>query len=263
MKNIKLGLAISKKIDINDKVVTMFIDVCNQKNIETTFVEDVTNLDVDALVTFGGDGTLLHFATRVSPNTPIFGVNMGNLGFLTQIDSTLDSINNCLDKLVKNDYAIVPHCLLQLEYEINGEKKSFRAINDLVLSGIGRSKTVEIDAVIANNNLSLIGDGIIIATPTGSSAYSIVCGGSILLNDANAFILTPIGNRYCPIVYNNDNSVILTPKNDKIELYLDGNQIKDYFGQEILVKKATEPCNFITFNDSFFVKLSKRLSSGF
>ncbi len=149
----------------------------------------------DILVSIGGDGTLISVIRRTFlHNKPVLGINMGNLGFLTDIQK--DEVSIFLEKLVNGNYRIDRRMLLEvtLNYS-NGEKKRSFALNDAVITRNNISKMVHIKALIDKEPFNTYyGDGLIISTPTGSTAYNISSGGPVVYPFSKILIITPI----CP-----------------------------------------------------------------
>lgn len=152
---------------------------------------------IDLLVTLGGDGTLLSGARLVAPyGTPVLGVNLGHLGFLTSIAA--GDIEDAFDRLVRGDYWLDERFTLEVEVRGNGgEVNSFLALNDAVLHKGGLARMIRL-ALYVGHDREEIGtysaDGIIIATPTGSTAYSLSAGGPIVEPSVDCLVATPI----CP-----------------------------------------------------------------
>jgi len=170
---------------------------------------------VDAVIVLGGDGTLLSVARLVEGrNIPIIGVNLGGLGFLTEV--TLEEIYTTLDKLFKGEFVPDPRLILKAHVYRQGERvvQSY-CLNDTVVSKGTQARMIKLEIFINGQFVtSLRGDGLIIATPTGSTAYSLSAGGPIINPSVEALILTPI----CPHTLTNRPVVI--PASAKIETIL-------------------------------------------
>lgn len=142
------------------------------------------------LVSLGGDGTILHLAPRIMRyGVPLVGVNLGHKGFLTELD------RNTMDRLItaaEGDFAIVPRMMLDVEILRDGRRIfADTAINEALISGIVQN--VRLTALGDGERiLNFSGDGIIVASPTGSTAYSMSAGGPLVEPDAENIILTPI-----------------------------------------------------------------------
>ena len=154
----------------------------------------------DFIVSIGGDGTLISLARRCYHyNKPILGINAGRLGFLTDIP--LQEMESFIDKIIKNEYRIDKRMFLEVELK-GKESKNLVAFNDVVLIRPSIEGMVDIDAYASSQIAkmeqkhinSYYGDGLIISTPTGSTAYNLSAGGPIVFPFTEALILTPI----CP-----------------------------------------------------------------
>ena len=150
---------------------------------------------VDLMIVLGGDGTLLAVARAIgSRPVPILGVNLGTLGFLAETSS--DELFQALEEILAGRYLVEPRMRLDIEVERDGECVGrFLALNDAVLARTALSRMVDLDvradgAAVATYHA----DGLIVATPTGSSAYSLSAGGPLMLPGVEAIVLTPI----CP-----------------------------------------------------------------
>jgi len=170
---------------------------------------------VDAIIVLGGDGTLLSVARLMEGrNIPIIGVNLGGLGFLTEV--TLEEIYTTLDKVFKNEFVADPRLILKAHVHRQGERVvQSNCLNDTVVSKGTQARMIRLE-IFTNGHFvtSLRGDGLIISTPTGSTAYSLSAGGPIVNPSVEALILTPI----CP--HTLTNRPIVIPARAKIEVIL-------------------------------------------
>lgn len=148
---------------------------------------------VDMIIVLGGDGTLLSVARLTEgKDVPILGVNLGGLGFLTEI--TLEELFPTLGKVFKNEFVTDNRLLLKANVHRQGERvaQSF-VLNDVIVSKGTLPRMINLEIYIDNQFVtSLRGDGAIIATPTGSTAYSLSAGGPIIYPSTHAMVLTPI-----------------------------------------------------------------------
>ena len=151
-------------------------------------------VELDALVTFGGDGTLLRGARLLAGReTPILGVNLGRVGFLTT--ATRDSLDSALDALVTGQYQTERRQALRAAIrDAEGEVRSTQiAVNDVAVHKGGVARVIRVNVFIQGENVGpYSADGIIVATPTGSTAYSLSAGGPIVVPGVEAIIITPI-----------------------------------------------------------------------
>ena len=164
----------------------------------------------DFIVALGGDGTLLAVANHYGrKGIPILGVNIGGLGFLTNV--TFRELSNTLVEIAEKKFKIEKRMVMKAVFD----RKVFYALNDFTISTRVPGRVVEFSAVINKEYVCrFIADGIIIATPTGSTAYSLATGGPILLPDAEAIIITPIAPHTLSV------RPIVLPASDKIEIQI-------------------------------------------
>ncbi|MGH7518162.1 MAG: NAD(+)/NADH kinase [Gemmatimonadales bacterium] len=152
---------------------------------------------LDALITFGGDGTLLRGARLLGnrPATPILGVNLGRVGFLTT--ATLETLDQALTALVGGDYNVEQRqALTAAIVTAQGRVRATQtALNDVAIHKGGVARVIRVDVHIQGSNVGpYSADGIVVATPTGSTAYNLSAGGPILVPGVQALVVTPI----CP-----------------------------------------------------------------
>lgn len=150
--------------------------------------------EVDVLVTIGGDGTLISTARRsFSYLKPIVGINMGNLGFLTDVHK--DDVENFVSRLMKGDYRVDNRIMIESTITTRDSIKTIYAFNDVVITRKHISKMVHVKASIEKEPFNTYyGDGLIISTPTGSTAYNISAGGPVVYPYSQIIVITPI----CP-----------------------------------------------------------------
>ncbi len=149
---------------------------------------------VDVVAVFGGDGTLLYAARLVAPSgIPILGVNLGSLGFLTEVK--IEEMRQAFSRLLSGEYLLESRMLLEVEVYHGGRCDRYLALNDAVINKGALARIIELEVTANEDPVMLIrADGLIISTPTGSTAYSLSAGGPILYPTLEAFIITPI----CP-----------------------------------------------------------------
>ncbi len=157
---------------------------------------DALGAQVDLVIAIGGDGTMLYAARRVAAQgVPLLGINRGRLGFLT--DVTPDSLEEVLDAVLRGDYSSEQRAMLEARIDLDGGAAGMPmlALNDVVLQGRDSGHMLDyvtwVDGSYVN---SPAGDGLIVATPTGSTAYALSCGGPIIHPAVDAMVMVPI----CP-----------------------------------------------------------------
>ena len=199
----------------------------------------------ELLVALGGDGTILRVLKELGDViTPIFGINLGSLGFLTCVSSADAML--AVGSIVARDYTLSSRQLLHMRVIRDGaEIASQRALNDVVLSRGAVSRMINIEARVNGRFLTAYhADGMIVATPTGSTAYTLAAGGPILDPDSGVFIITPI----CPHVLTNrpvivtdgaEVEILLGPEQSEISLNVDGAELaRIRSGDRIVIRKA-------------------------
>lgn len=154
---------------------------------------DLSALEADVALVLGGDGTVLHTARRMGDRpTPVLGVNLGRLGFLTELDpgELLDHLGDLAARRYTVESLMTLDCTLKSAL---GPTRRFRGLNDVVLRAAPTFSLVEIALCIDGEDvMTYRGDGLILATPVGSTAHSLSAGGPILPPDAHMFVITPI-----------------------------------------------------------------------
>src|SRR4029434_1343240 len=169
----------------------------------------------DVIAVFGGDGTLLHAARLVAGSgIPILGVNLGSLGFLTEVK--LEEFRLAFEDLLSGDYTLENRILLGVEVFRKGRVLDrYLAVNDAVINKGALARIIELEVTVNSQLVSLIrADGLIVATPTGSTAYSLSAGGPIVYPTLAAFIINPI----CP--HTLTNRPVVVPDDGTIEVCL-------------------------------------------
>lgn len=231
-----LGLAVHPKALRASDALDSLSRACDKNGIELYPIGDKQILDAnsrcDAVASVGGDGTLLSALHRAYPaNIPIWGINVGHLGFLTT--SGISEIEDGVSRLKKGEYQIEYRAMISAEIRNSKEISSgLVALNDIVLQRKSTSGIAIFDAELDGRYLaSYEVDGLIIATPTGSTAYSLSAGGSILSPTLKAFMVTPICAHSLsarPLVFPDSSVLKITPRfddfNETILVLIDGRE---------------------------------------
>jgi len=208
------------------KVLSPILSESPWKSIER---EDIPT-DVEMIIVLGGDGTLLSVARQVwNKNIPILGVNLGGLGFLTEI--TLDELYSVLERVVRDDFEINEREVLNAGVIRRGERiAEFIVLNDAVINKGALARIIDLETTINGEYLSTFrSDGLIISTPTGSTAYNLSAGGPIVYPSLHTIIITPICPHTLtirPIIIPDDVKIraLLKSRNEEVLLTLDGQQ---------------------------------------
>jgi len=176
------------------RVAVAEIQTARMGGLECETFEDPAALarETDLLLVFGGDGSMLRTIRESDgSSTPILGVNQGRLGFLTSISDK--NIADGLEKLWRNDFVIESRPLVEAMGQGQGQPVCMTALNDIVISRGAVSRLIELEVSVNDKYVTCYrGDGLILSTPTGSTAYSLSAGGPIISPGAEVFAITPI-----------------------------------------------------------------------
>ena len=227
--------------------------------------------DISCIITLGGDGTLIRVARDTSYlNIPLIGVNLGHLGYLTSLGSE-GNIEDMVDKLIADEYSIENRMMLDSYVKKSGAaSKTHQALNEVVIKGNACTKLIKCRVYVNEELLNeYCADGIIVATPTGSTAYNLSAGGPIVEPGARMFIITAI----CPHVLNQRSIVLEPDSNIEIELTNDNKQevfavfdgdiqIRFDHNSRLIVKESDTKTKLIklkggTFLDNLRTKMSR------
>ncbi|MDB9961306.1 NAD kinase [Oceanihabitans sp.] len=224
----------------------------------------------DLLISIGGDGTILRAITFVKNlGIPIVGINTGRLGFLATVQT--DDIEKAFSNILKGNYNLSERSLLSIETTPENEdiKNLNFALNEIAVSRKNTTSMITVETRLNNEYLtSYWSDGLIISTPTGSTGYSLSCGGPVITPDANSLVLTPIAP------HNLSARPLVIPDSTEIELRVSGRE--DYFlvsldsriatlhnSAVIKIKKASFTIKMIELHEeSFLDTLRKKLLWG-
>lgn len=180
-------------------------------------VEKLSN-EYDFVISIGGDGTILRSANEIGElSIPIIGLNKGRLGFLA--NSPIEIIDSIIEKITNSNYRISERTIIQVEFE--GKTKN--ALNEISISRKNTTSLITIDTKLNDQYLNTYwADGLIISTPTGSTGYSLSCGGPIIMPDSKNLVLTPIAPHNL-----NARPLVISDKK-QIEISINGRE-NEYF----------------------------------
>jgi len=226
--------------------------------------------EVDLMLVLGGDGTMIATARLIGDQeVPVLGVNYGGLGYLTEF--RIEELYGALEMILSGNYRLDKRVMLDVELQRNDKViTSNRVLNDVVINKSALARIIEIDVSFNHQFVSSFrADGLIVATPTGSTAYNLSAGGPIVFPSMNAMVLTPIcpftlSNR--PLVVPDSGEIELTLKtdNEEVALTLDGQvgcpmQVED----RVMIRKSRTTFNLIQpSNRNYFDVLRDKLRWG-
>jgi len=266
------------------EAVTFVIEWCSRRGHTATLCDDLKShikggnassprdelwKHSDIVVSLGGDGTMLASVRALGRNTrPILGVNLGSLGFLTPF--VPEELTEALDRVAANSYHLEERMMLKAEPLEGEELQSPYSLNDIVVDKGGISRVINI-SLYANGNYvsSYTADGLIVSTPTGSTAYSLAVGGPILDPTMQAIIVTPISAFTLtsrPLVFppEFELEVRIRSEHGKALLTIDGQVASEFLPKgSIKITRAEHTAKFIKFPESsFYDILRKKLHWG-
>ena len=222
--------------------------------------------EVDLLLVFGGDGTILRVVREIEgAQTPILGINVGRMGFLTAVSSR--DLPASLEKLWADDFVIETRPLLHATGRCRGEPIHLSALNDLVISHGAVSRLIELDVSVNDKPLTRYrGDGLIVSSATGSTAYSLSAGGPIISPGAEVFAITPIcahalSNRPVIISSNSVVRVELVSKDMETIVAADGQLLANVTaGDAVTIRRSPRRVRLLHLGEmSFFETVRQKL----
>ena len=264
----KIGV-VGNIVKIRDEtVVGLFLRFLQTEGYEAVLFEKAEDIGgVDALVVLGGDGAILHAATEAArKNIKLIGINYGNLGFLTEYEKEeTERVKELLSELREGSCPILRRTMLELE--VNGQKHY--GLNEVVLQrdySAADTQIAKLNVKINGEDAdTVVGDGLLLCTPTGSTAYSLSAGGALLTPQVPAFMLTPIcafSLNVRPLIFPDTDIVSMSVSKGKVMLLIDGKQVSPIMeGMEVTVRKAPFTADFPRRGDScFYRKIRTKLN---
>jgi NAD+ kinase len=260
---------------LEKKKVSVFLEYDYLKSLNGFISESVSSFkeldkSFDLLISIGGDGTILKAITFVKDlSIPIIGVNTGRLGFLAKIQ--IENIEQVIEEIILKNYSVSERTLIEVSTsETNQQLSKLNfALNEITLSRKNTTSMISIDTKLDNKHLnSYWADGLIISTPTGSTGYSLSCGGPIIMPEAENLIINPIAP------HNLNARPLIIPDNTEIKIKVNGRE--DEFlisldsrittlsnSTEVIIKKSRFKIKMIELeNESFLITLREKLMWG-
>lgn len=269
-KEFKITLKVVKWLRDKGYLVFLPFDLANQEKLQDIeFLKCSEITDIDYGLVLGGDGTIIQTSrTYIEHEIPLLGINLGNLGFLAEIE--LADLEEALEAFHNGDFIIEDRMMICAKHEQG--KCLGVALNDIVISRQSISRMIGFDVHVNDQFVnSYRADGVIISTPTGSTAYNLSAGGPIISPNNEVIVMTPI----CPhsltarsIVLSGDDEVKLTFKHaknkhvDDLLVTIDGQEAtRIYKNDTIVIKKAEQKVELMRLvNNNFFEILRRKLS---
>ncbi|WP_166962918.1 NAD kinase [Yeosuana marina] len=264
-----------KKKDINAYIESHFFEIIEDSDPNKIHYLESKQFDTldesfDLLISIGGDGTILRAITFVKDlDIPIIGINTGRLGFLATIQ--VSDIENALQNIIDGKYRISERSLLSIETSSKNEEIEAMnfAMNEIAVSRKNTTSMITVETHLNGEYLtSYWSDGLIISTPTGSTGYSLSCGGPVITPDTNSFVITPIAPHNLsarPLIIT-DSTVIQLKVSGREESHLvslDSRIATLENGTLITIKKAPFKIKMVDLlNESFLTTLRKKLLWG-
>ncbi|MCK4874229.1 MAG: NAD(+)/NADH kinase [Sulfurimonas sp.] len=222
---------------------------------------------VDMLVSLGGDGTLISTVRKSFDfDIPIVGVYAGNLGFLANIP--LDELDSFVELIVKGEYKIDERSVIEATVIKNSKEVKMYAFNDIVLTRTRVSNMIHIETLVDSKAFNTYyGDGVIVSTPTGSTAYNLSAGGPVVFPTTDVFTLTPICPHSLtqrPVVLPGKFPIEMKTSEERALIIIDGQEMHELgLGESVQIKLATKTVKLMHKKEySYFDVLKEKLSWG-
>jgi len=236
--------------------------------VKSARLEDMPD-QADIIMAFGGDGTILRVARSIRGRpSPILGVNLGSLGFLTEI--TLEDLYPALERVLEGSYAVDRRNMLKVVVHRDGDQvETHHALNDVVINSGALARLINMDAFVDEDYIATFpADGMIISTPTGSTAYSLSAGGPILYPKLDSVVMTPICSHTLttrPLVIPAESNIrVAVQSGEEVMLTVDGQiGMALRAGDEVFCTRSEYQIELIrTGNKDFFDVLREKLKWG-
>ena len=260
---------------LEKKKVSVFLEFEYFKSLNGFISESVSSFkeldkSFDLLISIGGDGTILKAITFVKDlSIPIVGVNTGRLGFLAKIQ--IENIEQVIEEIILKNYSVSERTLIEVSTsETNQQLSKLNfALNEITLSRKNTTSMISIDTKLDNKHLnSYWADGLIISTPTGSTGYSLSCGGPIIMPEAENLIINPIAPHNLnarPLIIPDSTEIKIkvNGREDEFLISLDSRITTLSSSNEVIIKKSPFKIKMIELeNESFLITLREKLMWG-
>lgn len=239
-----------------------------EKDEDKKIVKEKVPAEIDCAIVIGGDGTLIEVARMLRGEIPILGINMGTLGYLTEVE--VSGVEQAVCQMLADHYTIENRMMLQAEFE-DGSRDI--ALNDIVVSRKNGLRLIHFDIYVNGSFLnSYEADGVILSTPTGSTAYNLSAGGPVVEPTASLIVITPICshslNTSSIVLSSEDEIVILigegrNGRTEEVYITFDGaDMVELKTGQKLTVHKSESITQLMKLNGLSFLEILHRKMKG-
>lgn len=265
--------AYQTSLDVIDRLLSLDVDVLISEALKDQyrneriklFQEDELYKQCDMVLTIGGDGTIIHAARMAAPlNKPLLGINMGRLGFVAELEP--DELD-MLSRLADGEFSLEKRMMLKIEHKTASGVCEYYAVNDAVISRGSLSRLIDIDVSLAFERgfiCSYRADGLIISTPTGSSAYSLAAGGPVVEPMMKCILMTPVCSHSLfarPVVFSHHSELSVSAScddNTEVFITIDGVQTVTVNKEDrILISTANIFTELVKLKDKSFYRVLK------
>lgn len=241
----KIGI-LYKETDEAKNLSKIVIQYLKEKGVDAFYIDNEKDLSNSIILSFGGDGTLLKaFQYAYKYDSPILGINLGGLGFLTDVEK--EDVFDAIEKLINGKFKIETRKVLECEIIREGKTLGkYFAFNDFVISKDTLSQIITVEIFIDGVSVfKMKGDGVIVSTPNGSTAYSLSAGGPILSPKCDAYILTTLYSHKLtarPVVLSKEEklSIKIVDEESKVFFIEDGIKREDLIKNDHLVFRLSD-----------------------
>lgn len=259
----KIAIVYKNKDPETIKIIETIKRILKPEVIEERSTSDLVKKRLqgyDLILCLGGDGTLIRTSRMAEDRALILPINMGKKGYL--IEANPDNLESFLKEYCDNNFLVEKCSKLKIGYE----KKVLSAVNEVVIRNISGLKQVELLLELDEGSFVVEGDGVLVSTPIGSSAYSLNAGGPFVLSNVDVLICTPLCARkpLRPLIVNKDEVIrVKYLGGEEIQMILDGEEMFKVNPKEtVSITGSDEMVNIIRFSNSFSIKRMSRLVGG-
>ena len=240
-----------------------------EKDADKRIIKKSIPDDIDAVIVIGGDGSLIEAARALQKHdTPILGINMGTLGYLTEVE--ISDIEDAVEKIISDNYQLETRMMLEGTFD-NGDKDI--CLNDIIVSRKGALRVIHFDLYVNGELLnSYKADGVIISTPTGSTAYNLSAGGPIVEPTASMIVITPICSHALntsSIVLSADDEIVIrvgegrNGTTEEVLVAFDGADTVTLFtGDTVTIRKSDAATKIMKLSKVSFLEILRRKMKG-